>query len=48
MLAEIFMLRMEAILRANAPSPGGGSDARFVPVKPPAGPTKDQQQQAAK
>jgi hypothetical protein len=44
MLAEIFMLRMEAIVRANAPAPGGGSDARFVPIKPPASPAKDQQQ----
>ncbi len=42
MLAEIFMLRMEAIVRANAPAPGGGSDSRFVPVKPPVSPTKDQ------
>ena len=43
MLSEIFMLRLEAILRANAPAPGG-SDTRFVPVKPPASPTKDQPQ----
>ena len=46
MLAEIFMLRMEAIVRANAPAPGGGSDTRFVPIKPPASPAKDQQQAA--
>ncbi len=46
MLAEIFMLRMEAISRANAPAPSGGSDARFVPIKPPASPAKDQQQSA--
>jgi len=46
MLAEIFMLRIEAALRANAPAPGGGSDTRFVPVKPPATPARDQQQAA--
>jgi hypothetical protein len=43
MLSEIFMLRLEAILRANAPAPGS-SDTRFVPFKPPVSPTKDQQQ----
>jgi hypothetical protein len=42
MLAEIFMLRMEAISRANASAPGG-SDTRFVPIKPPVSPPKDQQ-----
>jgi hypothetical protein len=46
MLAEIFMLRMEAIARATAPALGGGSDTRFVPIKPPASPAKDQQQAA--
>jgi hypothetical protein len=42
MLAEIFMLRMEAISRANAMAPGG-SDTRFVPIKPPVSLAKDQQ-----
>ena len=46
MLAEIFMLRMEALVRANAPVTGGGSDARFAPIKLPASPAKDQQQAA--
>jgi hypothetical protein len=46
MLAEIFMLRMEAILRANPPARGGGSDARFIPIKPPASPATDQQKAA--
>jgi hypothetical protein len=46
MLPEIFMLRMEAILRANAPAPGGSSDTRFVPIKASVSPTKDQQQAA--
>jgi hypothetical protein len=33
MLAEIFILRLEAILRAsNAPAPGS-SDTRFIPMK---------------
>jgi hypothetical protein len=42
-LSEIFMLRLEANLRAsNAPAPGT-SDTRFVPIKPPAS-TKDSQQ----
>ena len=40
MLSEIFMLRLEAILRAsNAPS--GKSDTRFVPVKAPVSPSSD-------
>jgi hypothetical protein len=39
MLSEIFMLRLEAIIRAM-PSP----DSRFVPIiKQPAAPAKDQQ-----
>jgi hypothetical protein len=45
MLAEIFMLRIEAIARANPPVPGA-SDTRLVPEKLPASPAKDQQQAA--
>jgi len=44
MLSEIFMLRLEAILRtSNAPTLGS-SDTRFVPIKPPVSPSKDVQQ----
>jgi hypothetical protein len=44
MLSEIFVLRLEGILRAsNAPAPGS-SDTRFVPIKPPVSPTKDAQE----
>ena len=44
MLSEIFILRLEAILRAaNAPIPAS-IDTRFVPIKPPARPTKNLQQ----
>jgi len=44
MLSEIFMLRLEAILRtSNAPALGS-SDTRFVPIKPPVSPSKDVQQ----
>jgi hypothetical protein len=44
MLSEIFMLRLEAILRQSTPTLGT-SDARFVPLKAlPASPTKDTQQ----
>jgi hypothetical protein len=41
MLSEIFMLRLEAILRASNVSAPGGSDTRFVPIKPPVSPPKD-------
>ena len=46
MLAEVFMLRLEAILRANAPTPP--SDTRFVPIKLTVAPVKDARQQADK
>jgi hypothetical protein len=36
MLAEIFVLRLEAILRSNALA-STSSDIRFVPVKPSIG-----------
>jgi hypothetical protein len=40
MLSEIFILRLEAMLRAsNATSPTS-IGTRFVPIKPPASPTK--------
>jgi len=36
MLAEIFILRLEAQLRiAAATTPPTSSDTRFVPIKPP-------------
>jgi len=41
MLSEIFMLRLETILRASN-TPRG--DTRFVPIKPPVSPAKDSQQ----
>jgi hypothetical protein len=40
MLSEIFILRLEALLRAsNEPSPASIA-TRFVPIKPPASPIK--------
>jgi hypothetical protein len=45
MLSEIYILRLEAILRAlNAPVPADSRDARFVPIKSPVSPTRDLQQ----
>jgi hypothetical protein len=44
MLSEVFMLRLEAILRASKAPASGSSDTRFVPIKPPASPPKDVQQ----
>jgi hypothetical protein len=44
MLSEIFMLRLEAILRASNASAHSSSDTRFVPIKPPVNPAKDPQQ----
>jgi hypothetical protein len=44
MLSEIFMLRLEAILRMSSAPALGSSDTRFVPIKPPVSPTKDSQQ----
>jgi hypothetical protein len=44
MLSEIFVLRLEAILRALSAPACGNSDTRFVPIKPPVSPTKDAQQ----
>ena len=39
MLSEIFMLRLEAILRASPTL-----DSRFAPIKQPVKPTKDVRQ----
>jgi hypothetical protein len=45
MLSEIYILRLEAILRAsNAPVRGSNSDTRFVPIKLPVSHTNDLQQ----
>jgi hypothetical protein len=44
MLSEIFILRLEAILRASNPPTFGVSDTRFIPIKPPVSPAKDSQQ----
>jgi hypothetical protein len=41
MLSEIFMLRLEAILRASNAPTSGKSDPRFVPVKAPVSPAGD-------
>jgi hypothetical protein len=44
MLSEIFILRLEAILRAsNAPAPTG-TDTRFVSIKPPVRSAQDVRQ----
>jgi hypothetical protein len=44
MMSEIFILRLEAILRASSPPAIGISDTRFVPIRPPTRPDKDSQQ----
>jgi hypothetical protein len=44
MLSEIFILRLEAMLRAPIAAGTGNSDTRFVPVKPPMSRAKDLQQ----
>jgi hypothetical protein len=43
MLSEVFILRLEATLRASSAPATGSSDTRFVPIKPPVGPAKDLQ-----
>jgi hypothetical protein len=40
MLAELFMLRLEAIFRSSNTSAGASSDNRFVPLKLPVNPIK--------
>ena len=44
MLSEIFILRLEAILRAPIAPGTGNSDTRFVPIRPPMSRVKDPQQ----
>jgi hypothetical protein len=41
MLAEMFMLRLEAVFRASNTPAGTNSDNRFVPLKPPGNPAKN-------
>jgi hypothetical protein len=48
MLSEIFILRLEAMLRASNMSAPRSGDTRFVPIKPPESPAKDQQQASIK
>jgi hypothetical protein len=43
MLSEIFILRLEALLRASNTLTPTSIDTRFVPFKPPVRPTKDLQ-----
>jgi hypothetical protein len=43
MLSEIFILRLEAILRASTAPTAGKSDTRFVPLRPPLGPANEPQ-----
>jgi hypothetical protein len=40
MLAELFMLKLEAIARSSNPQGNTSSDSRFVPIKLPAAATK--------
>jgi hypothetical protein len=48
MLAELFMLRIEAIARAINPQGATSSDTRFVPIKLPATPAKGSQSSSVK
>jgi hypothetical protein len=49
MLAELFMLRMEAIARSINPQGATSSDTRFVPIKLlPATPAKGSQSSSTK
>jgi hypothetical protein len=41
MLAEIFILRLEAVLRSSSAPPAGNSDTRFVPIKAAVSRAKD-------
>jgi hypothetical protein len=43
MLSEIFILRLEAILRAPIAPGTGNCDTRFISIKPPMSPAKDMQ-----
>jgi hypothetical protein len=42
MLAEVFILRLETILRTFGTQTGASSDSRFVPVKLPVGAKSDE------
>jgi hypothetical protein len=44
MLSEIFILRLEAMVRAANASAPRRSDTRFVPVKPSVSTTKNSEQ----
>ena len=44
MMSEIYMLRLEASLRASRAPAAGSSDTRFVPIKAPAGSAKQPHQ----
>ena len=48
MLAELFMLRMEAIARSIDPKSATSSDTRFVPIKLQATPAKSSQSTSTK
>jgi hypothetical protein len=48
MLAELFMLRMEAIARSINPQGATSSDTRFVPIKLPTIPAKGSQSSPTK
>jgi hypothetical protein len=43
MLSEVFILRLEATLRASSAPITGSSDTRFVSIKLPVAPAKDLQ-----
>jgi hypothetical protein len=43
MLSEIFLLRLEAIIRTSS-APPPGRDTRWVPIKSPVSPDKEPQQ----
>jgi hypothetical protein len=44
MLSEIFILRLEALLRVANALTTGKSDTRFVPIKQPVSPANEPQQ----
>lgn len=48
MLAELFMLRIEAMVRANNARGRNNSDTRFVPIKLPTPVTKNSPTPATK
>jgi hypothetical protein len=48
MLAELFMLRLEAIFRWSNTPAGTSSDNRFVPIELPVNPAKSQPSSSTK